>query len=86
MGVSVLALQITEWHYLHLSPQGTWQREEQERLRHRERLSEGEQTIFTLISIPLLPRNANNAEPTEREANRDTAAASLLTLSLLILC
>lgn len=55
---------------------------ERVRLRHREwSLSEDEQTIFTLISIPLLPRNTNNVPPNEPEANRDKAA-SLLTLGL----
>ena len=40
-----------------------------------------EQTISTLISIALLPRNTNNAAPKEPEANRDKAASSL-TLGL----
>lgn len=53
------------------------------RLRHRESRSEEEQTISTLISIPLLPRKTNNAAPKEPEANRDKAASSL-TLGLLI--
>lgn len=35
------------------------------------------QTISTLISIPLLPRNTNNAAPKEPEANGDEAASSL---------
>lgn len=35
------------------------------------------QTISTLISIPLLPRNTNNAVPKEPQANRDEAASSL---------
>lgn len=56
---------------------------ERERVRLRQRGSRSgeEQTISTLISIPLLPRNTNNAAPKEPEANRDKAASSL-TLGL----
>lgn len=38
--------------------------------------------ISTLISIPLLPRNINNAAPKETDANRHKAASSL-TLGLI---
>ena len=51
------------------------------RLSRRESRRGEEQTISTLISIALLPRNTNNAAPKEPEANRDKAASSL-TLGL----
>lgn len=86
-GISLLALQITEWHYHPLSPQETWPRDrgrknwEWERLRlgHRESCGGKEQTISTIISIPLLLRNANTAAhtPKEPEVNREAAASSL---------
>lgn len=57
---------------------------ERVRLRHRESRSEDEQTIFTLISIPLLPRNTNNAAPNEPEAKKGQGCKLANFRSLLI--
>ncbi len=50
---------------------------ERMRLGHRESQSGEEQTLSTLISFPLLPRNINNVAPKETDANRDKNVSSL---------